>query len=654
MVWQQGDIVGQYRIERPLGQGGMASVYLAYHERLDRHVAIKVMRANLLDDESFTTRFTREAQIVARLEHPHIVPIYDFSTHEGQPYLVMKYIEGITLKERMVRGHMSYHDISAVMTAVASALDYAHHKGVLHRDVKPSNIVITHDSVPYLTDFGLARLVRAGESTMSVDMLLGTPHYLSPEQARGQKDLDGRADIYSLGIVLYELLTGRVPFLSDSTYAIIHDHINTPPPAPRTFNGRINEATEAVLLRALAKDRDDRYAHASELVQSLNLALSEVQGSPNLPDSLQEIDSLNDAIPSSKTTSTGTASTITYDTLNVPSKPSSTPLQIALQTPSPSTSNRFQTGVLVAQEGDEQTNAHSERAWIAGGCAVFLLMSFVAVIVLLGAADTLVQLGQLINRRSDPTQLNLFLPINPVFSQLGVNINNQDDLPSIIVPDLGMATAMDLKVNNDEDFVGYLVLANAYLQEQRPADSWQTIAEGLPYAPNPLVYLVSAAKISQRNFDPLGAVSYAVLALYLAENDPSAYRPIRNQMGEIIYEFAPVLSDADVITMSNQILTPDLLSPDLELDLPSSNPALYADALRQFGQGDYDQAQTTSNQINPDKLEAERQLLQAEIAYALGNEEQSLVLLTNLSQTDDLPRWLSERVQALLQAKDTP
>lgn len=267
MALVEGQMIGQYRIDRQLGSGGMATVYRAYHARLNRMVAIKVMHQAFVQDRGFIARFEREAQIVASLEHPNIVPIYDFAEHEGQPYLVMKYIEGRTLKTLMEREDgVSLDLILRILPPLADALDYAHRRGVLHRDIKPSNIILDKDGTPYLTDFGLARLAQLGESTLSSDVLLGTPHYISPEQAQGQRDLDHRTDLYSFGIVIYELLVGRVPFSADTPFAVIHDHIYRPVPLPSSINPDIPPAVEKVLLKALAKAPGDRYESATALV----------------------------------------------------------------------------------------------------------------------------------------------------------------------------------------------------------------------------------------------------------------------------------------------------------------------------------------------------------------------------------------------------
>jgi serine/threonine-protein kinase len=283
MSFVAGETVGAYRIIEPLGQGGMASVFKAYHASLDRYVAIKVLHMAFNEDRSFLSRFTREARVVARLEHPNIVPIYDFAEHEGRPYLVLKYIEGETLKASLERGPLDTAEILAVLDAVGSALAYAHRQGVLHRDVKPSNVLMAKDGQIYLADFGLARIAQSGESSLTADRLVGTPQYISPEQAMSKADLDGRTDIYSFGVLLYELLAGRVPFNADTPFAVIHDHIYSPLPLPRQVNPNLPEVVERVLLKALAKERDDRFSDVSSMVVAMRAALT--QGT--LPDSIQ-------------------------------------------------------------------------------------------------------------------------------------------------------------------------------------------------------------------------------------------------------------------------------------------------------------------------------------------------------------------------------
>ena len=284
MPFVVGENIGPYRIVEQLGQGGMATVFKAYHPSLDRYVAIKALHPAFLEDPNFLARFQREARLVARLDHPNIVPIYDFAEHEGRPYLVMKFIEGETLKARLNRAPLTSREILQIVEAVGSALAYAHQRGILHRDVKPSNVLITSENQIYLADFGLARIAAAGESTLSSDMFIGTPQYISPEQAKGERNLDEGTDIYSFGVLIYELLVGKVPFSADTPYAIIHDHIFTPLPLPRLQNPKISEAVERVLLKALAKDREDRYVNVPTLVDALRKSLQPVdRGEPFVP-----------------------------------------------------------------------------------------------------------------------------------------------------------------------------------------------------------------------------------------------------------------------------------------------------------------------------------------------------------------------------------
>ncbi|MCP4420208.1 MAG: serine/threonine protein kinase [Chloroflexi bacterium] len=294
MSFDVGTTIGHYHIEEKLGQGGMATVYKGYHSRLDRHVAIKVLHTVFKDDDSFLRRFTREAQVVARLEHSNIVPIYDFAEHDGFPYLVMRYVAGETLKDRLNKGALSRNELIRVASGIAAGLDYAHKQGVLHRDIKPSNILLTQGGGVYIADFGLARITQAGESTLSQDMIMGTPQYISPEQAKGNGELDGRTDIYSFGIILYEMVAGQVPFYSDTGYSVIHSQIFDPPPLPSSLNDKISPAIEMVLLKVLSKEPTERYVTAGEFMAAFKQAAQDApshigsQGANVLPDSTEK------------------------------------------------------------------------------------------------------------------------------------------------------------------------------------------------------------------------------------------------------------------------------------------------------------------------------------------------------------------------------
>jgi serine/threonine protein kinase len=283
-----GQVIGQYTISRRIGSGGMAVVYEAEHNKLGRSVALKMMHAGFQDDADLLERFNREARIVARLEHPNIVPIYDFDDHNGVPYLIMKRIDGRTLKWHMRKRALPLEEIDLICTAVADALTFAHERGVLHRDVKPANVILAEDGTPYLTDFGLARVLSQGESSLSAGMIVGTPHYLSPEQASGRGEVGPAADQYALGVMMYEMVVGQVPFAGDTTHTIVHDHIYTEPPIPSLVNPEIPTEVEVVLLRALEKDPADRYESAQALMEAFHTAIA-ASGLTSLSEERSEI-----------------------------------------------------------------------------------------------------------------------------------------------------------------------------------------------------------------------------------------------------------------------------------------------------------------------------------------------------------------------------
>jgi len=270
MPFKIGGMVGPYEIQTEIGRGGMATVYKAYHASLDRYVAIKVMDATLSKEYGFIERFKREARVIAKLENPHIVPVYDFDEHDGQLYLVMKFVDGQTLWERMKAARLSKSEIMEIVTAVGDGLQYAHARGVLHRDIKPSNVMLAKDGGIYLADFGLARVVES-DSSLTSDMIVGTPHYMSPEQALNEK-VDARTDIYSFGVMIYEMVLGRLPYDSTTAFSIIEDHIKTPPLLPTIIDPDLPVEVELVLLKALSKQRSERFDNVLGLVQAFQQA----------------------------------------------------------------------------------------------------------------------------------------------------------------------------------------------------------------------------------------------------------------------------------------------------------------------------------------------------------------------------------------------
>src|SRR5919202_4804921 len=254
---------GRYRIVRKLGAGGMANVYLAEDQELGRSVAIKILDDRHAADDSFIERFRREAKNAAGLSHPNIVSIYDRGNAEGTYYIAMEYLSGRTLKELLVaRGPTPIPIAIDYARQILAALAFAHRNGVVHRDIKPHNVLVDADGRIKVTDFGIAR---SGASQMTeVGSIIGTAQYLSPEQARGAP-VDQTSDLYSLGVVLYELLTGVVPFTGDTPVEIAMKHLSQTPPAPSSLRPEVPQEVDWIVMRALAKDPNERYQDADEM-----------------------------------------------------------------------------------------------------------------------------------------------------------------------------------------------------------------------------------------------------------------------------------------------------------------------------------------------------------------------------------------------------
>jgi tRNA A-37 threonylcarbamoyl transferase component Bud32 len=268
-----GKTLGQYQITGPLGEGGMASVYKAYQLGMDRYVALKILPRHFASDPQFVKRFEQEAKIIAKLQHPHILPVHDYGEEDGYTYIVMPFVETGTLADVLHGEPLPIHQISHIMTQVGDALDYAHSQGVIHRDVKPSNVLVDERGNCMLTDFGIGKILTGTTQLTRTGDVIGTPAYMSPEQGLG-KELDGRSDIYSLGVMLYEMVAGRQPYKAETPMAIIIKHINDPLPPPRVVNPAIPEPVERVVLKALAKDREHRYGTADEMVAALNAVVT--------------------------------------------------------------------------------------------------------------------------------------------------------------------------------------------------------------------------------------------------------------------------------------------------------------------------------------------------------------------------------------------
>jgi serine/threonine-protein kinase len=262
------DKIGRYVIQKEIGRGGMATVYLARDPNFDRDVAIKVLPSQYLHDPLFRDRFDREAKTVAALEHFAIVPVYDFGQQEEMPYLVMRYMTGGSLSERILGGPMNVDDSALVMSRIGAALDEAHLRGVIHRDLKPANILFDRYGEAHLSDFGIAKLSEV-TAALTGSAVIGTPAYMSPEQAYGNDEIDGRSDIYSLGVILFEMLTGEMPYEANTPMGVAMKHILDPVPNILEVNPDLPEGIDSIIKRALAKHPNDRYPTAVQMAENI-------------------------------------------------------------------------------------------------------------------------------------------------------------------------------------------------------------------------------------------------------------------------------------------------------------------------------------------------------------------------------------------------
>jgi eukaryotic-like serine/threonine-protein kinase len=265
----QGTQIGSYVVESFLGRGGMGVVYKAYHPRLDRWSAIKLLPPFQTSNDA-RERFEREARAVARLRHRHILSVFDFGEFAGQPYMVVEYMPNGSLSERMPKAPLTVPQALSLLRPLGEALDHAHTQGVLHRDVKPANVFLDSELQPVLADFGLAKMT-GEESLTASGMIAGTPTHISPEQALG-KPLDAKSDLYSLAVIGYQLLAGRLPFQGEGMMDLLYAHVHADVPAATSFNPALPPAVDVVFARALAKDRAERFASAAEMMGALEAA----------------------------------------------------------------------------------------------------------------------------------------------------------------------------------------------------------------------------------------------------------------------------------------------------------------------------------------------------------------------------------------------
>ena len=268
MTIQPGGKLGNYEIVEKIGAGGMGAVYKAYQPSLGRYVAIKVLPPQTSGDPAFADRFAQEAKAIGKLRHPNIVTAFDFATDAGVAYLVSDYIDGGTLADQLGAPLPIDYAIQ-LLTPIASALDYAHARGVVHRDIKPQNILLTHDGTPVLTDFGLAKIVGPGSGMTQAGSLMGTADYMAPELSGGAETAGPAADQYALGLIAYQMLVGRHPFPADNPLSALMAHVHKPVPIPSTFGVTLTPGVEAALLKALSKKPEERFTRCGDFIRAL-------------------------------------------------------------------------------------------------------------------------------------------------------------------------------------------------------------------------------------------------------------------------------------------------------------------------------------------------------------------------------------------------
>jgi serine/threonine-protein kinase len=262
--------IGRYEVKSELGRGGMATVYRAYDPSFDREVAIKVLPREMLHDPQFRGRFDRELKIVAGLEHPAIVPVYDVGEEDGQPYFVMRFMTGGSLSDLIAQGKVTVQDTARIIERIAQGLNYAHKKGIVHRDLKPDNILFDNNGDPFISDFGIAKLTESSSGSLTGSGVIGTPAYMSPEQAQGNP-IDGRSDIYGLGVIVYQMLSGQQPYNADTPMGVVVKHITEPVPEILSMIPSLPIEVDDIIKMSMAKNKDKRYATALEMAKALNL-----------------------------------------------------------------------------------------------------------------------------------------------------------------------------------------------------------------------------------------------------------------------------------------------------------------------------------------------------------------------------------------------
>lgn len=290
--------IGRYVIKSELGRGGMATVYRGFDPSFDREVAIKVLPREMLHDPQFRSRFEREIKMVAALEHPSIVPVYDVGEEDGQPYFVMRYMTGGSLSDGIAKGNFSIQDTAGIIEKIAKGLAYSHRKGIVHRDLKPDNILFDENGEPFISDFGIAKLTEAGGG-LTGSGVIGTPAYMSPEQAQGN-EIDSRSDVYGLGVIVYQMLSGQQPYSADTPMGVVVKHITEPVPEILKLVPDLPEEVHDLIKTAMAKDKSRRYETTIDLAKALNLIAFGKEGNLTFSTNSSAKTRLGNAAPSTR------------------------------------------------------------------------------------------------------------------------------------------------------------------------------------------------------------------------------------------------------------------------------------------------------------------------------------------------------------------
>ncbi len=631
-----GQQIGQYQIVSTLGAGGMATVYKAYHSRLNRYVAIKMIHTAQASNPAFIARFEREAQIIAHVEHSNIVTVYDFFEHDGNLFLVMKFIDGCTLKAALVDGPLLIDDVLTIMPPIAAALDYAHSQGVLHRDIKPSNIMLDYKGTPYLTDFGLAKLSMAGESSISENMLLGTPFYMSPEQGTSTGEVTKRSDLYSLGVVLYELIVGRLPFPEGTPYAIIHDHIYKPLPLPSDVNPNVPKAVELVLLRALSKDPLDRYASAGEMITELRAAFVGDPGSYNIaiPGAARH--------PAASSLLKAMSESVMMMQNTPPMGNSATNASITPPVGNPaSSSTATNTKTATSSNGTLLQPSPRAQSWM--GVALVIVALLLAVVLILNrldeqnaAAEAVItavnQIPAVQGGDNNPNPGEVTGPFPP--SGVPLNI--------FALEDLSIADAQARLEAAPEDEISYLTLARAQLKNNDVDAAEQTLLAGVEHSLDPVSYYVTAGGEAVA-LERISAAFFAYSNALLLVERTTRYPEVREIVGSNLYP----------LMMTGVPTHFEVLRARIDGDVYRSVLVRTLFARAQIHNGQYVAAGLilTASLRNAGAFH-EATLIRGELNAARGDMEGAITDWETVLADARAPRWTQDRARELLAELD--